>query len=203
MGRRGPILAGVGSVVLAMLAVFLLVLPKLTEVSDARAELTEAESEQQSLESRLEALRDAEAAAPEAEATIRRVERLVPPTIDVQSVILLLDNAASQSGIELRTFTPSAPSFDETTGLTLMDVQATVQGTYFAIDEFLFRVETLPRAARVLNITIGTAQQEATGTPTTSSTLSMSATIRVFTSDTSAGPGSQPGPTTDAPAGAA
>jgi len=195
VGRRGPILAGVGSLALALVAVFILVLPKLTEVSDARAELSEAESEQQTLESRLEALRDAEAAAP-----IQRVERQVPPTVDVQSVILLLDNAASQSSISLRTFTPGAPAFDDTSGLTMMDVQATVQGTYFAIDEFLFRVETLPRAARVLNITIGAAQQETTGVATTSSTLSMSATIRVFTSDTSAGPGSEPGPTTDAPA---
>jgi Tfp pilus assembly protein PilO len=195
VGRRGPVIAGIASLLVSVVAVFFLVLPKLSEVSAARQDLADARSEQQTLESRFEALRDAQASAPEAEATIRQVERQIPPTVDVQSVILLLDNAASQSGISLRTFTPGSPAFDDASGLTMMDVQATVQGTYFSLDEFLYRVETLPRAARVLNITIGAAQQEATGVPTTSSTLAMSSTIRVFTSDASAGPGSDPGPT--------
>jgi len=199
VGRRGPIVAGLAALALAVLAVFFLVLPKMTEVSQAREDLEDASSEQITLESRLIALRDAEAAAPQAEQTIRAVERQIPPTVDVQAVILLLDNAASQSSISLRTFTPGTPAFDEASGLTMMDVQASVQGTYFSLDEFLYRIETLPRAARVLNITIGAAQQQATGTPTTSSELSMSATVRVFTSDTSAGPGSEPGPTTGVP----
>jgi Tfp pilus assembly protein PilO len=194
MSRRSPILVGAGALGLVVLVVFVLVLPKMQEVSDARTRLDAARAEQQTLESQLAALRDAEAGAGEAERTIRRVDRLIPPTIDVQSAILLLDNAAAQSAIALRTFTPGTPLFNEATGLTTMSIQATLQGTYFSLDEFLYRVETLPRAAQVRSVSIGPAEAAAAAT-TTSSQLTMTATIEVYTSDASAGPGSAPGPT--------
>jgi Tfp pilus assembly protein PilO len=195
VSRKGPILVGAGALALVLLCVFFLVLPKMREVSEARMELDEARAEQQTLESQLAALRDAEAGAAEAERTIQRVERLIPPTIDVQSAILLLDNAAAQSSIALRTFTPSTPAFDPATGLTTMSIQATLQGTYFALDEFLYRVETLPRAAQVRSVSIGSAEAATGGTTTSSLQLTMTATIHVYTSDASAGPGSSPGPT--------
>jgi hypothetical protein len=42
-----------------------------------------------------------------------------------------------------------------------------VTGSYFAIDEYLFLLETLPRAAKVTSIGVapGTADAEATGPP--------------------------------------
>ena len=191
MGRRGPIIAGVAGLAVSLLLIFFLVLPKMNEVAESRAELEEARTEQQTLESRLRALEDARDAAPEARTIIADVDRQIPPTADVPGVILLLDNAATQSSLDLKVFTPAAPVFDAVTGLTHIDIQVSVEGTYFELDEFLFRIETLPRAAKTLNATIS-------GSAGTVAGLQMQATVQVFTSDTSAGPGSSPGPTDDA-----
>lgn len=187
-GRRGPIVAGAIAVGLAVLLIFFLVLPKMNEVGQARDDLEDAQTQQQTLESRLRALEDARQAAPEARTVIAEVDRQIPPTADVPGVILLLDNAATQSSLDLKVFTPAAPVFDAATGLTHIDIQVNVEGTYFELDEFLFRIETLPRAAKTLSTTIS-------GSAGTPGALSMQATVQVFTSDTSAGPGSSPGPT--------
>ncbi len=190
MGRRGPLIAGVAGLVLASVLVFFLVLPKMSEVTAGRGRLVDAQADQQTLFSRLAALEDARDSAPAAQATIAEVDREIPPTADVSGVILLMTNAAVQSSLELKVFTPVTPIFDPVARLSRIDIQVNVQGTYFEIAEFLFRIETLPRAARVLDVNL-------TPDATTLGALTMSGTVQVYTSDTSAGPGSSPGPTQD------
>ena len=63
-------------------------------------------------------------------------------------------------------------------------------GTYFALTEFLFKIETLPRAAKTTAVAIAPSPTE-----TNASLLTLSATVDIYTSDESAGPGSTPGPT--------
>ena len=183
--RRAPVIAGVASIVVAALMIFVLVLPKLGQVSDAKKQLEAARAKQSTLESQLRALQDAKNAAPVAQKTIDRVNQEIPPTADLPGLILLLQNAATSSGIDLVTITPSTPAFDATTGLSTISVSVSATGTYFALTEYLYKIETLPRAAKVLSITLS---------PGETSALTMAATLDMFTADTSAGPGSSPGP---------
>src|SRR5205823_5782760 len=183
--RRAPVIAGVASIVVAALMIFVLVLPKLGQVSDAKKQLEAARAKQSTLESQLRALQDAKNAAPVAQKTIDRVNQEIPPTADLPGLILLLQNAATSSGIDLVTITPSTPAFDATTGLSTISVSVSATGTYFALTEYLYKIETLPRAAKVLSVTLS---------PGETSALTMAATLDMFTADTSAGPGSSPGP---------
>jgi Tfp pilus assembly protein PilO len=185
-GRRGPIIAGAGSVALVLLLVFFLVLPKLSQVSDAKKKLNEAIAETSTLQSEYRALQDARAAAPQAQEKIDQVNREIPPTADLPGLILLLQNAAASSGINLLTITPGAPAFDQTTNLSTISVSVSATGTYFALTEYLYKIETLPRAAKVVSMSLAPAG--------TTGGLTMSATLDMFTADTSAGPGSSPGP---------
>jgi type IV pilus assembly protein PilO len=195
-GRRGPIIAGVVAALLVLLLILFLVTPKMGEVSEARAELDEARSEQTTLESQLRALEDARDRAGEARSAIAEVERQIPPTADLPGLILLLQNAAVSSGLDLVTVTPGTPAFDAATGLSTIPVSVAATGTYFDVAEFMFRVETLPRAAKATSVTLAPGGTEVTfGSPE----LSLSTTLELYTSDTSAGPGSIPGPTTEAP----
>jgi Tfp pilus assembly protein PilO len=188
--RRAPIIAGAAGVVLAVLMIVFLVLPKLSQVSDAKKRLEAARAQQSTLESELRALEDAKNAAPAAQRTIDNVNQAIPPTADLPSLILLLQNAATGSGIDLLTITPATPTFDATTGLSTISVSVSATGTYFALTEYLYKIETLPRAAKVLSITLspGDTSGGVTGQ------LSMAATLDMFTADTSSGPGSSPGP---------
>ena len=186
--RRLPIIAAAASGLVILLTIFFLVLPKMNQVGQANDELDQAQSQQDTLQSQLAALRQAEQNAPAARETIRKVDQAIPPTADEQGFILLMQNAADQSGIDLFTVTPSTPTFDPQTNISTIPVSITITGTYFSITEFLFRLETLPRAAKVTMATL---------TPGTDipGQLSATATVELYTSDTSAGPGSVPGPT--------
>jgi Tfp pilus assembly protein PilO len=185
-GRRAIIVAGAGAAILALILIFFLVLPKMGQVTEAEKELQDTTAEQQVLQARLNALEQARDEAPLNEATIRRIEQQVPPTADLSAVILFLRNAASVAGVQVVSLTPAPPVASTTGGFSTISVSASGECSYFAMVKYLHEIETLPRAATVEAITL---------TPTESSTLSFTATITLYTSDLSAGPGSEPGPT--------
>jgi Tfp pilus assembly protein PilO len=192
-GKRAPWLAGAGAAIVAILVIVVLVLPKMGQVSDAKKKLEEARVTTTNLESQNSALQDAKTNAPAAQAQIDKVDRLIPPTADLPGLILLLRNSADVTGVSYVTITPSTPVLDPSSGLSAISVTVTAEGTYFALTEYLYRIETLPRAAKVLGVTVGSST-----TGTSASVLSMTATLVVYTADTSSGPGSAPGPQTGA-----
>jgi Tfp pilus assembly protein PilO len=185
-GRRAVIVAGVGAGVLALLLIFFLVLPKMTQVTEAQQELEDTRAQQQTLSAQLNALEQAREEAPENEAAIREVDAMVPPTADLPGVILLLRNAAVVSGVQVLSLTPATPTTSDTGEFSSIAVSASGEGSYFALVRYLHEIETLPRAATVESIDLN---------PTEGSILSFAATITLFTSDVSSGPGSEPGPT--------
>ena len=185
-GRRAVIVAGAGAAVLALLLVLFLVLPKMAEVTKAEGELQDAKAEQQNLSGQLNALKQARYEAPQNEATIREIEGNVPPTADLPGVILFLRNAAAVSGVQVLSLTPAAPVPAPSGEFSSISVSASGEGSYFALVKYLHEMETLPRAATVESIDLN---------PTEGTVLAFAATITLYTSDVSSGPGSEPGPT--------
>ena len=187
--KRGPLIAGIASVLVAVLAMFFVVLPKMHAVSEAQKSLDQARAQQSTLQSQLDVLKQDQQQAPTFRRAIRKVENQLPPTADLPGLILLLQNAADQSGVELTAVTPGTPAFNSL-GFSVIGTSITVNGTYFALDAFLFKLETFPRAAKVTSVSMA---------PTTSGTGStgqivMQVTVEFYTTDSSAGPGGQPGP---------
>jgi Tfp pilus assembly protein PilO len=189
--RRAPLFAGLAAAGVAILMVLLLVLPKMGQVSQAQVQLDQAQRDKQTLESRKSALEDAKAAAPQARKTIAEVHNRIPPTADEPGLILLLQNAAINAGIDLVSLSPGTPALDTTSGLSKIAVAVSASGTYFDVTDFMYQIETLPRAAIVTNLSLAPGQTSQTGIPL----LTLTATVQTYTSDTSAGPGSEPGPT--------
>jgi Tfp pilus assembly protein PilO len=196
VNRRTPIIAGVIAVAVALLAVFLLVRPKMSEVSTTEDDLQVAEDQEVTLAAQLNALQDAQAAAPETEQEIAAIDAEIPPTADLPSLFRLLQGAADRSVVDFFSFTPGTPAPNTAGTFSTIASQVTVGGGYFAIDEFLFLLETLPRAAKVttLAVTPSSAASGETTTTTSTSNLQLQLTVEFYTTDTSAGPGSVPGP---------
>ena len=191
MNRRAPTVVAAIAVVVALLLVFLLVLPKMREVGEAEDQLQAAQDQEIALAAELRALQQAQEQAPETEQEIAAVDDAIPPTADLPALFRLLDSAASRAAVDFFSFTPGTPVVDPTSQYSTISSQVTVTGGYFAIDEFLFLLETLPRAAKVTTIAVtGTSTTE----ETTTSSLQLQMTVEFFTTDTSAGPGSIPGP---------
>lgn len=198
-GRRGPLIAGAGVIVLLVIAVMFLVLPKMNQVAAAEDQLGAAQAETGTLESQLVALGQAEAEAPEAEAVIRDVDQKIPPTADLSGILLLVKNAATQSGVTVTTLTPGVPILDPATGLSTIPLAVEGTGTYFSLAEFLYRLETLPRAAKVQSVQLTPDAAGDVATTTTTGTLRLVSNVELFTTDANAGPGSDPAATTAEP----
>jgi len=194
VNRRAPIIAGAAAVVVAILAVVFLVLPKMREVSSTKEQIAEAEALQSGLRAQLASLREAEAQAPEVRRQIAQLANQVPPTADLPALLRLLTQAADGSAVDFLTVSPGNPIADASGQFSTIPTSISVTGGYFALDEFLFRLETLPRAAKVLSISVSPGGATPI-TPTGAVNLSMQLSVQFYTTDTSAGPGSQPGPT--------
>jgi Tfp pilus assembly protein PilO len=194
VNRRAPIIAGVIAALVALLAVFLLVLPKMGEVSTAQDELQTAEDQEVTLAAQLNALQDAQAAAPETEQEIAAIDAEIPPTADLPSLFRLLQGAADRSAVDFFSFSPGTPAPNAAGTYSSIASQVTVSGGYFAIDEFLFLLETLPRAAKVTTLAVTPSGASTGGTTLSTSNLQLQVTVEFYTTDVSAGPGSIPGP---------
>jgi Tfp pilus assembly protein PilO len=201
MNRRAPFIAAAALAVAAILLVVLLVLPKMAEVRETNDELQAAQDAEIALEAQLRALKQAQATAPETEAEIAAIDVKVPPTADLPELFRLLQGAADASAVDFFSFTPGTPVADPAQGFSTISSQVTVIGGYFSIDEFLFQLETLPRAAKVITIAITPAVSGAGGRISTSA-LQAQLSVDFYTTDLSAGPGSVPGPTENVPVGA-
>ena len=181
----------IGGVVLAILLIVFLVLPEMGKVSKAREDLAAATAKEQTLTVQRNALQDTQANAPENRKIIKQAHQKIPPTADEAGLLLLVQKAALDSGFPLVSIGPSVPTFDDTTGLSTIVLSVSGSGTYSDVTAFAYRIETLPRAAKITSLTLTPGETTSTGSPL----LTMSATIEAYTSDTSAGPGSDPGST--------
>jgi len=190
VNRRAPIIAG-AILLVALLAVFLMVLPKMSEVGETEDQLQQAQDQEINLAAQLNALEDAQAAAPETELEIAAIDAQVPQTADLPRLFRQLQGAADRAAVDFFSFTPGTPVPNLTGSYSTIASQITVSGGYFAIDQFLFLLETLQRAAKVTSLAV----TPSAGTTTSTSTLQLQITVDFYTTDSSAGPGSIPGPT--------
>lgn len=190
--RRGPIIAGAVIAVVAVLAVFFLVLPKMHEVSKTQEDVAAAEAQETALRAQLASLKEAQANAPRVKAQIAKLSNEVPPTADLPALIRLLSAAADGSAVDFFTMAPASPQLDPTGQFSTIPTAISVTGGYFALDQFLFRLESLPRAAKVISVSITPGGAAPPGS--TVNSLSMQLSVEFYTTDTSAGPGSVPGP---------
>lgn len=201
MNRRAPIIAGAVSALVCVLAVFLLVLPKMGEVNETEEALQAAQDEELALDAELRALQQAQEAAPETEAEIAAIEDQVPPTADLPALFRMLQGAADQAAVDFFSFSPGTPAPDLTGSYSTISSSISVTGSYFSLDEYLFLLETLPRAAKVTTISVAPGASGAEGAATAATgSLSLNLTVDFYTTDASAGPGSVPGPTEGAAA---
>jgi Tfp pilus assembly protein PilO len=190
VNRRAPIIAG-AILLVALLAVFLMVLPKMSEVGETEDQLQEAQDQEINLAAQLNALEDAQAAAPETELEITAIDAQVPQTADLPTLFRQLQGAADRAAVDFFSFTPGTPVPNLSGSYSTIASQITVSGGYFAIDQFLFLLETLQRAAKVTSLAV----TPSAGTTTSTSTLQLQITVEFYTTDSNAGPGSIPGPT--------
>ncbi|MGH2675632.1 MAG: type 4a pilus biogenesis protein PilO, partial [Actinomycetota bacterium] len=182
MSRRAPLIAGLISLVLAVAAVLLLVLPKMSDVDEAQERLEGAQQDEVALQAELSRLQEAAENAPELRRELARFRRAVPPVADLPGLINLLQTAADVAGVDFFSISPGDPVATPEGDAAEVPASIQVIGGFFPVDEFLFRLETLQRASKVPGIAV-------TEGPDGLPQVQIQLEVRFYTTDTDAGPG--------------
>lgn len=192
MNRRPALIAGLVGVVVALLMVVGLITPKAAQVRARQGEVEEAGQEEGTLRVQLQGLQAAAKEAPRDRRTLRRLQRQVPPTADLPGLIRLLNNSSDEAGVDFMSVAPGQPLPSASGTYSVIPMSITVVGGFFAVDQYLFLLEELPRISKVETVLV-------TPGPDQLPQLQVALTANFFTTDVSAGPGSVPGPTSVVP----
>jgi Tfp pilus assembly protein PilO len=187
--KRGPLIAALVGVGVIILMVALLILPKASEVRAKQKEVALAEQQEATLRLHLQQLESYAKEAPRNRKELAKLQNSIPPTADLPGLIRLLNAAAGQSGVDFMSVSPAAPTASQAESVSVIQAGINVIGGFFAVDQYLFRLENLPRASKVMSIQVS---------PSSWPKLQVSLSVLFYTTDVSAGPGSIPGPTDQA-----
>ena len=196
LAQRKPLAVGGIFAALAVIVLVALVMPKVSAVKDRQTQLDKATQQGDALQVEVDALEQAKHDAPAVKKQIEALESAVPATAELPTLIREVRRAADRAAVDFMQISPGTPSPSQAGAFSTIPAQISTNGSYFALTEFLYRLETLRRAVKVTNLTVGPGPD---GLPQ----LSLQLTAEVYTSDTSAGPGSLPGPTTGSTTGGA
>jgi len=185
--KRGPLIAAVVSAGVIILMIGVLILPKASQVRSKQREVDQAEQQESILTLQLQQLQAAAKDAPQDRKKLAGLQAAIPSTADLPGLIRLLNTAAAQTDVDFLAVSPGSPTSSADGKTSVIPTQITVVGEFFAVDQYLFQLETLPRAAKVNSV-----QLSPQGWPKIQVALS----VDFYTTDTSAGPGSIPGATT-------
>jgi Tfp pilus assembly protein PilO len=185
------IIAGVVAVAVTAAFFLMLLKPKLNEISKTRSDVQTAKDEQLTLTTELAHLQDVKKNAPATMAKLAALSQYVPATPDLPGFIQQVQDAATQSGVDLQSIAPSPPAdLTNASGVQSISVTLTCQAGFFRIEDFLARLENLQRAVEVRSISLSPLQSPVSGELTLSSTISM--TMYVAAANATARPAGAP-----------
>ncbi|MDQ4025364.1 MAG: type 4a pilus biogenesis protein PilO [Actinomycetota bacterium] len=195
--RNRMIVVGIVAFVVILLAFFVLIRPRQSELADVQAQVEQEQALTQQLTLDLQRLQELQRQEPQLRADLERIRQLVPEEHEVPNFLFQVNSAANRSGVEFLQITTELPK-SPPEGAALAEVRVTIGGSggYFAIQDFIRRLYSLDRALRIDLLDLS---QEAAAEG-----ISLLATARIFF-EQPAGfvPGTAPAAPAPAPAPAA
>lgn len=189
MNRRS-LLIGLGAAFLVLLIwYFLLWNPRGNAIDAAKSRREAAEGQVAELTARLNQLRDAQRNEASTRAQIARLQEAIPDEANLAQFILDSNDAATRSGIDFLSISPTPPAagstVDAATGAPVQGVvpsqitlSISITGGYFQVLDFVNRLTDLPRIVVIDGLTVSGGQ---------GGDLSVSITGRMFTTQGPAG----------------
>jgi Tfp pilus assembly protein PilO len=195
MKSRGPIIAAAAGVLVSVLVAAGLILPKMGQVKKVNDQVTAAQAQTAKLKLQVNQLEDLASQASKLRAQLKALNIEVPPNADLPGLIRDVNLAANKAAVDLSIITPGTPSAATTNPVSVVPLQLTVSGGYFSVEEFLYRIETMTRTAKVSSVTLSpdsqSGQDSGSGAPTKAPSLTAVLMANFFTTDMQAGPGSE------------
>lgn len=161
--------------------------PARSERAQLRRKITAAQGAKQELQSTRLRLRALEAGRGVQQAQLAQLRRLIPPQPDVAGFILGANDAAVRAEVDWVSVAPASPVAGEAGAPSSIGVSIAVNGEFFALVEYLRRLETMGRLVVVDSLQLAPAGQAGEA-------LRLSATLsaRIFTTAGSVPAGAAP-----------
>jgi len=172
--RRQIAIAAAVAVGVTALFFFILLKPKLSDISKTKDDVQAARAQAASLDTQIAHLQDVKKNAPQTMAQLAALSQFLPSTSDLPGFIRLVQDAATRSGLDLQSIAPSPPAaLPGSTGVQVISVTLTAQGGYFRIEDFLARLEQLERAVEVRSIALSPAQSNISSLVSLNTTITL------------------------------
>jgi Tfp pilus assembly protein PilO len=139
-GREVYIIAAVVAVVLIVAWYFLLLSPTRSKSSDLDAQIQSADSALTSAKQNVARLETYKKTAPQSREEIVRLGKMLPTSEGIPSLIVELTKTASASGVDLLSISRGTSQTGSPFGIQV--VQLTVNGRFFDVEDFLYRMES-------------------------------------------------------------
>lgn len=149
--REQFILTVVGSVLLIVIMVALLIYPSYQKMGALDTQITQAKADVSTAKSLLEQRQAIKDRSAQTDATWLTLANQVPDNPDLPALIIELQDAAFDSGVQLVAVTPTKPANKVT--YVSVPVQIDVLGTWADTVDYLQRISKLSRALRILQVT--------------------------------------------------
>lgn len=144
--------------VIAVVAILILIIftillkPKISQLSEISAIQQQEEQKFDTLNATIIRLKSVKQRTQEIEARLAEIGKAIPETAEVPSLLVDLQDIANEADIDFLSIRPS--SLTEQDGYAISPFEITINGYFYDLVDFLYRLEKLPRLLKVTKITI-------------------------------------------------
>lgn len=188
--RLRAILMGAGFLVVVLLWFFVGFRPQQDRINELRDQQDQTQSEIQNLRAQLERLQELQRMEPQLRAQASRLQDALPADPRLPDFILQVQDAANLAGIDFLSISPSVPASFTPPGeggqggqgagdLQAINVSVQTTGTFFELEDFIIRLERLPRAVRINSFGLSPGGEDE-GAPGAPPTLSVTFSMQMF-----------------------
>jgi Tfp pilus assembly protein PilO len=180
------LLIGLGVVVVAVLVFFLLIKPVMDDIGEINGQIDQTQSEIDALRGEVARAESTKAEARRNQARLLELAKMIPPTAELPSLIVQIQDLADKAGIDWIQITPSEARDSGTGSYQIVQLSLQFEGTYYNVSDFLWRTERMAGgpgrllATKSLSLRLAPEEEGTTGSVTAGTGLVADITLFAF-----------------------
>lgn len=139
-------------VVITLLSVIFVLVPQLVGLQGLMAEEGKASQDLESAKATLKQLEDLKRGSQKTEAKLIQLNRKAPADAELPSLIIQMEDASNKAGVDFILIKPGTPVQKDEYQEIPLDIK--INGYFYELLDFVYRVEKLPRLVDVITIDI-------------------------------------------------
>lgn len=170
--KQQIIAVAAGAILLAIIFIVVLVVPQIIKLGDLSAQEQVATNELNTAKATYSQLEELKKTSRKTENELLRVDRKAPEETELPALLIQIEDISSKAGITFMSIKPSEPIQKQDYSEIPLEIQ--INGYFFSLLDFVYRVEKIPRIINVTGIDI---KEGKVGLPNIEATIKCSAFV--------------------------